>query len=81
MPHKYNYGELDFGDGHDFFAKSVTAIVLGGIIGYLFGVQVERIGILWSCVAGIMLFAVIGFRKQIRYFVRFLFSKQATKFL
>lgn len=75
MPQKYNPGELDFGDWADWFANSITAAVLGSIIGTLFGWPFGKIGIFWGCVIWIPVFAVIGFRKQIQYFIRFLFFK------
>lgn len=66
MPQKHNSGEPDFGDWNDWVANGIATVVLGVIIGALFGGQVERVGISWGCVAGILLFAVIGFRRQIQ---------------
>jgi len=73
MPRKYNSGELDFGDWTDWVANGIMAIILGGIIGTLFNWQVKKIGILWGCVIWILIFAIIGFRKQIRCLFRFLY--------
>lgn len=75
MPQKYNSDKPDFGDWTDWVANGITAVVLGTVIGGLFGWQFERAGIFWGCVIWISVFTVIGFRKQIRYFIRFLFSK------
>ena len=79
MPQKHNPGELDFSDWTDWVANGLTAIVLGGIIGALFGWQFERAGIFWGCVIWILVFTIIGFRKQIRYFIRFLYQLAFNK--
>ena len=68
MPRKHNTDKPDFGDWTDWVARSITALVLGAIIGILFGCQFERAGIFWGCAIWILVFAIIGFRKQIRCF-------------
>ncbi len=68
MPQKDNFSKLDLGDWHDFFANGLGAIILGAIIGTLFGWQFEKAGIFWGCVIWIPVFAIIGFRKQIKCF-------------
>ena len=76
MPRKYNSSELGFGDWHDFFANGISAVILGVIVGGLFGWQTqERLGIPWGCFLGFLLFFCLGFWKQIWYFLRFLFFK------
>ena len=75
MPQKYNSDKPDLGDWTDWVANGITAVVLGGIVGALSSWPFGRTGIFWGCVAGILLFAIIGFWKQIRHFVRFPFSK------
>jgi len=83
MPQKYNSGEPDLGDWTDWVANGITAVVLGVVIGILFGWQFEKAGIFWGCVIWILVFAIIGFRKQIRYFFQFLyrlaFNKQQSE--
>ncbi len=83
MPRKHNSVKPDFGDWCDWIANSFTAVVLGTVIGALFGWQFERAGIFWGCVIWISIFVILGFRKQIRYFFHFLyrliFNKQQDK--
>lgn len=73
MPRKHNSGELDFGDWADWVANGIEAVVLGIIIGILFGWQAENVGIIRGCAIWIPLFAVIGFRRQIQCLFYLLF--------
>ncbi len=74
MPQNYNFGKHT-PDWTDFLAYGSTAVALGTVIGLFFGLQVERVGILWGCAAGTLLFAIIGFWKQIRHLFRLFLSK------
>jgi hypothetical protein len=71
--------EIELGDWTDWLAEGITAVALGTIVGVLFGWQAEKIGILQSCIIWILVFAVIGFRKQIRYFIRLLLRHTTGK--
>jgi len=72
MWRRHNPNEFNLGDWTEWLAKFITAIVLGLVIGVLFGWQVEEVGILWGCVIWILVFTAIGFREQIRYFIHLL---------
>jgi hypothetical protein len=69
--------EIELGDWTDWLAEGITAVTLGTIVGVLFGWQIERTGVAQSCVIWILVFAAIGFRKQIRYFI-YLLLKHTT---
>jgi len=77
MRQKYNSEELNLGDWTEWLAKGIVAITLGTIVGVLFGWQAEKIGILQSCIIWVLVFAVIGFREHIRYFI-YLLLKHTT---
>jgi len=77
LKQRHSFEELDLGDWTDWLAKGITAIVLGLAIGILFGLQTEKIGVLQSCIIWVLIFAAIGFREHIRYFLH-LVVKLAT---
>ena len=79
MRRERNINELELGDWTDWLAEGITAVTLGTIVGVLFGWQIERIGVIQSCIIWILVFAVIGFRKQIRYFIYLLLKYTAAK--
>lgn len=53
-------------------ANGIAAVVLGVVIGGLFGFFAEKVGILWGCLGGILLFVIICSCEQIFYFFRYL---------
>ena len=69
MKQRYSFEEIDLGDWTDWFAKGIMAVVLGLVVGILFGWWSEKIGILQSCVIWVLIFAAISFREHIRYFI------------
>ncbi len=83
MPQENNSEKPDLGDWTDWAANGITALFLGSVIGILFGWQFKGAGIFWGCAIWTLVFAIIGFRKQIWYFLRFIcrhvFNKQQSR--
>ncbi len=88
MPQKYNFWkelpeQLKFTNWSDLIAtlaaNGIAAIILGSIIGLLFGWQIENVGLFWGWLGGILFFVFIGSLEQIWYFFRFHYRRAFNK--